>query len=339
MRKSRHLLLLLSLSILLYSCNNNSSNESEFTNETNTVTVNFKPDVSVDDLYALEPNVEKKIGRDPECREFYKKYWSDWVEFENDLFDRVGLMSDANNTQEKLDKLKGSDDITELAPETRKAYKTTVNAFKSVAGSVWNGITLLKLEKKRTKLYESFSEEKKGYALAVEIVINSIIYDAYYAPLNKEMSEAKEGVNFRCVGEQLQNDEKANEYITELTRDFTKLQKDYRALRAKICINKLTRDSTDYSALVDLGNEIIESKGDTDFKVEPEGLNTFFNDFASVCKKLNYKEDTFVPPVEDWSERKQANFKLILKDIRQKMQDMVQNINENPERSTWSPWE
>ncbi len=338
--KRFHVRVLLFLLMLLhFSCNNNTSVESGYTGNVNVVSVNYDPNVSVNDLYALEPNVEKKIGGDPECIEFFDSYWNDWVEFENDMSERIGLFSDLNNSQEKLEELKSSDDITELAPETRKAYKTTVNAFKSIAGSVWNGISLLKLEKKRNILYESFSEEKKGYALAVEIVVNSIIYDAYHFPLNTEVKEAQAGKNYRCVNEQIQSDEKANEFIKDLTRDFSKLQKDYRAIRAKICINKLTRDSTDYSSLVELGKEIIKNKGEAEFDVKPDELNTFFVDFANVSKMINYKDGTFVPPVDDWSEKKQANFKMILDDIHQKMQDMVVNLNENPVRSTWSPWD
>jgi hypothetical protein len=326
----------------LAGCSNNPGYESDHETitkeESKVIIVSFNESASVDDLYVLEPTVESKIGGDAQCREFFRDYYDTWVKFENKMFEKLELQNTLNVTSKNLEDVQSSDDVTELIPETYNAYQNLKDVTKGLAGAVWNGVSLLKLENRRNELYESFSNEKRSLAMAVEIVINTIIYDAYYVPLNNEGNETRSGSNFRCIGEQLKNDDVVYEYLKELTGDFEKLQQQFRELRAKIIINKLTRDDADYAELTALGNRIVDSKGAVDFEVEPYEFQRFFNDMASICRRMSADEQKFDAPVDDWSDVKRDNFLMIMNDIEAKMRHMSEQMNSTPERTDWSPW-
>jgi hypothetical protein len=340
MKFLRIVIFVFSICFLFSSCgsksNGSDSTASDITKKS--IEVNFDQNVSVQDLYALDEVVNKKIADDVECTTYFDDYWHDWVEFENGVYQKIDYQNTITRTNNKLESIKDSKDVTEVIPETRNAYKTTKKLFKGLAGSIWDGVSLLSLEDKRTELYNSFSEDKQVCALAVEGMLNSLIYTCYYQPLNEEMQEAKAGANFRCIGEQLEDDEKAGPYMKGIIDDFCRFQESHREFKSLLFMNKLTRDSADYSSLVELGQNIIEAKGDLEFDVEPSYVNRYFENLSDLLKKMQYKESDFNPPIEDWNEAKSANFKAILEDIEIKMGNMVNSLDDTLEHSDWDPW-
>lgn len=294
--------------------------------------------VSVLQFVDAHPKSIEFFSHDPDFKNYMRDYWSTWVESQERFFEELNTMHSLWYSEQRMKRVEHSEDITEVLPETYQQVKSLFKSAWSVGKAARDGMSLLRLEKKREALLGSYSNEKQDWAMGMELLMNSVIHDAYYAPLNEEMKAIRAGKHFRNISDDVLVDSDAQRYLERLRDDMIKLQGKYRTLHSTILMNKVLDKKVSYPELSSTMQRIMRSNDPVDYRFQPQMVHSFVRDFERLRLELLEADNKERFRTGQWSAAKRKNFNMVVGDIKKRMNTMAKEVNAPFLTRPWDPW-
>lgn len=282
----------------------------------------FDDTKEITELFEL-PEFEK-LSIDNNYKEYIADYWDTNKSMNVKFFEQNELNADVAITDKKMSESSKNDPIAQ-ADKAKTLAKITGKAISSIFSIGKDAYGMIKLEKKKKELDDSFSKEKKDLAQKFEKQLNSILDYSCKFPINEKVRKSDDLINYKSIGESLKDDDEVMDYLEPLIKQMDQFLILGIDLKTKIKLNKIAKPTFDSSQFVEYGNNVINANGDFNINLNSNYLNDYFKKLNEVVKQL--KEQNFKIPVEDWSENKKQNFNFIITDIRTKLTNEINALN------------
>lgn len=285
---------------------------------TSEINIDLNEELTYKDLFKLKEY--EMLSKDEDYKDYINDLWKANISFNKKIFALNELKGAEVNLNGKT-----KDDPIAQKEALLTIAKTTGKLISKGLKMSGDGIKIIKLESKQKDLYASFSSEKKKLAIAFEKKINSTIDFSCNFPINQNVKKKDLYQNYKSIGKTLIDDDDIMNYLKPLIKDVDKFFISSIDIKSLLKLNKSLNPEKDYSQIVDYGNKIIDSNGETDVKINSSILSDYYKPLIDIMKIL--KTQNFKIPVEDWSKEKQKNFNFIIDDIKIKLKNDINSLN------------
>jgi hypothetical protein len=291
--------------------------------DSNELNFEIDDDKTFNDL--LSQKEYEKLYLDKDYNEYIKDFWETNISVNKKFFEQNEIQASLGILDKKIKKntdneaLEQGEELMDLAKIAGKMVSTVVSVGKDTYG-------LIKLEKTKKELENSFSKQKKEIAKDFEVQLNSIINFSCNFPKNQKVKKNDFYQNYKSLGSSLSNDDDIMDYLKPLIKKTDKFFLNSVNVKSKIKINNVLSNNSDNSKLTDYGIKILNSKGNFEIETKSNLLSDYYTDLNEIVAILNNQK--FSTPVEDWSEEKKENFNFIIEDIKIKLENEINSLNE-----------
>lgn len=311
--------------LIIASCNKGKSN-----NEVEIVKVEedieyfkeFDDSKEITELFEL-PEFEK-LSIDNNYKEYIADYWETNKSMNIKFFEQNEINADFAISDKKMNTKSHNDPMADIA-KAKTLAKITGKAISSIFSVGTDAYGMIKLEKKKKELDDSFSKEKKDLAKNFEKQLNSILDYSCKFPINEKVRKNDDLINYKSIGESLKDDDEIMDYLEPLIKQIDQFLILGINLKTKIKLNKIAKPTFDSSQFVEYGNKIIDAKGEFEVDLSSDFLSDYFNKLNKIEKLLI--EPKFKIPVNDWSETKQNNFNFITIDVNTRLKNEINSLS------------
>lgn len=322
---------ILVLALIIVSCkkSNNDSNENLEIEKSIVENVikekdffnDFDDSKQIDELFNLDEY--QKLSIDNEYKEYINDFWEINKDMNIELFKLNEIDADLSVSEKKMNTKSGKDPMADIE-KAKTLAKMTGKAISSMFSVGKDAYGLIKLEKRKKELEDSFSNEKKKLAQKFEKQIIEILNYSCKFPMNENVSNKDELVNYKSIGDPIKDDKEVMGYLEPLIKEMDEFLILGIDLKTKIKLNKVYQTKFDSSQFTEYGNKILTSNGDFEVDLTSDFLSDYFKKLNKIKKMLI--EPDFKIPVNDWSEIKQKNFNFIISDINIKLENEINSL-------------